>query len=149
MTFRKLPAGVQDILPSECRILNEIRGKLSALFEANGYEPVLSAAVDYYDTYSQIKSGLPEERMFKFTDGDGKLLVLRPDATLSISRIAATKLEKTRTRLYYFLDKWDAQDAAGGVSGPERQKKAGAAARAAAPASFFQLRGTTPSSVTR
>ena len=101
MTFRKLPAGVQDILPSECRILNEIRGKLSALFEANGYEPVLSAAVDYYDTYSQIKSGLPEERMFKFTDGDGKLLVLRPDATLSISRIAATKLERETARLYY------------------------------------------------
>lgn len=113
MTFRKLPAGVQDILPSECRILNEIRGKLSALFEANGYEPVLSAAVDYYDTYSQIKSGLPEERMFKFTDGDGKLLVLRPDATLSISRIAATKLERETARLYYFANKWDAQNAGG------------------------------------
>ncbi len=113
MTFRKLPAGVQDILPSECRILNEIRRKLSALFEANGYEPVLSAAVDYYDTYSQIKSGLPEERMFKFTDGDGKLLVLRPDATLSISRIAATKLERETARLYYFANKWDAQNAGG------------------------------------
>ena len=113
MTFRKLPAGVQDILPSECRILNEIRGKLSALFEANGYEPVLSAAVDYYDTYSQIRSGLPEERMFKFTDGDGKLLVLRPDATLSISRIAATKLERETARLYYFANKWDAQNAGG------------------------------------
>lgn len=113
MTFRKLPTGVQDILPSECRILNGIKEQLSVLFEQNGYEPVLSAAVDYYDTYSQIRSGLPEERMFKFTDGDGKLLVLRPDATLSISRIAATKLERERARLYYFANKWDAQNAGG------------------------------------
>ncbi len=113
MAFRKLPTGVQDILPSECRILNHIKEGLSVLFERNGYEPVLSAAVDYYDTYSQIKNALPEERMFKFTDGDGKLLVLRPDATLSISRIAATKLERGQARLYYFANKWDAQNAGG------------------------------------
>lgn len=113
MTFRKLPTGMQDILPSECRILNHVREALSALFECSGYEPVLSAAVDYYDTYSQIANALPEERMFKFTDGDGKLLVLRPDATLSISRIAATKLERGSARLCYFANKWDAQNAGG------------------------------------
>ena len=113
MTFRKLPTGMQDILPSECRILNHVREALSALFERSGYEPVLSAAVDYYDTYSQIANALPEERMFKFTDGDGKLLVLRPDATLSISRIAATKLERGSARLCYFANKWDAQNAGG------------------------------------
>ena len=113
MTFRKLPTGMQDILPPECRILNQIKERLAFLFEHSGYEPVLSAAVDYYDTYSQIESALPEERMFKFTDGDGKLLVLRPDATLSISRIAATKLGRERARLYYFADKWDAQNAGG------------------------------------
>ena len=112
MTFRKLPAGVQDILPAECRVLNAVKARLAAAFEENGYEPVLSAAVDYYDTYSQIKSALPEERMFKFTDGDGKLLVLRPDATLSISRIAATKLTGS-ARLCYFANKWDAQNAGG------------------------------------
>ena len=112
MAFRKLPAGVQDILPPECRILNEIRERLAQAFEQNGYDPVLSAAVDYYDTYAQTKNALPEERMFKFTDGDGKLLALRPDATLSISRIAATKLEG-RARLYYFANKWDAQNAGG------------------------------------
>ena len=113
MAYRKLPTGVQDILPSECRILNSVKEKLAALFERNGYDPVLSAAVDYYDTYSQIANALPEERMFKFTDGDGKLLVLRPDATLSISRIAATKLERLPARLCYFANKWDAQNAGG------------------------------------
>ena len=119
MTLKKLPTGVQDILPRECRVLSDVRARLARAFEARGYEPVLSAAVEYYDTYAGIRNALPQERMFKFTDSDGRLLVLRPDATLSISRIAATKLDKTRIRLYYFLDKWDAQDAAGGVKNRE------------------------------
>ena len=118
MTFRKLPTGVQDILPRECRILGEVRERLSRAFEARGYEPVISAAVDYYDTYSKITNALPQERMFKFTDQDGKLLVLRPDATLSISRIAATKLPDPNVRLSYFLNKWDAQNT-GGVKSRE------------------------------
>ena len=46
MNYYKLPAGVQDILPPECRILNEIRERLAQAFEQNGYDPVLSAAVD-------------------------------------------------------------------------------------------------------
>ena len=113
MTFRQLPTGVQDILPRECRALGEVREKLTRAFEARGYAPVLSAAVEYYDTYAGGVSAMPQERMFKFTDSDGRLLVLRPDATLSIARIAATKLENTKSRLYYFLDKWDAQNAGG------------------------------------
>lgn len=118
MTFRKLPAGVQDILPRECRVLADVRARLARRFEAEGYEPVLSAALDYYDTYAEIENALPQERMFKLTDSDGKLLVLRPDATLAISRIAATKLEEGSARLCYFANKWDAQNA-GGVKSRE------------------------------
>ena len=114
MTLKKLPTGVQDILPRECRVLMNVRERLTRAFEVRGYDPVLSAAVEYYDTYAGIRNALPQERMFKFTDSDGRLLVLRPDATLSISRIAATKLPEPRARLYYFLDKWDAQSAGGG-----------------------------------
>lgn len=118
MNLKKLPTGVQDILPRECRVLGDVRARLTRAFELNGYDPVLSAAVEYYDTYAGIRSALPQERMFKFTDSDGRLLVLRPDATLSISRIAATKLDAAHARLYYFLDKWDAQNA-GGVKSRE------------------------------
>ena len=114
MSIKNLPQGVQDILPQECRVLWDVRERLTRAFEARGYAPVLSAAVEYYDTYAGIRNALPQERMFKFTDSDGRLLVLRPDATLSISRIAATKLPEPRARLYYFLDKWDAQSTGGG-----------------------------------
>jgi len=118
MIYRKLPAGVQDILPGEFRILEGIRSRLAKKFERCGYRPVMSAALEYYDTYSQIKNSIPQERMFKLTDTDGKLLVLRPDMTLSIARIAATKLPSECMRLCYFADKWDLQSA-GGLSARE------------------------------
>ncbi len=118
MSFRKLPSGVQDILPRECRVLQGVQKKLAEMFERGGFEPVRSASLEYYDAYSKIKNAVAEERMFKSTDTDGKLLVLRPDATLAIARIAATKLTSPSARLYYFADKWDLQSA-GGISGRE------------------------------
>ncbi len=113
MTYRKLPAGVQDVLPRECRLLDDIKERLAHRFTVCGYQPVLSAALEYYDTYSEIRNAIPQERLFKLTDTDGKLLVLRPDMTLSISRIAATKLPDEQARLCYFADKWDLQNAGG------------------------------------
>ncbi len=111
MSYRKLPAGVQDILPRECRVLNHIKRRLADKFETCGFSPVQSAALDYYDHYADIRNAIPQERLFKMTDTDGKLLVLRPDTTLSISRIAATKLTEDAARLYYFSDKWDFRNA--------------------------------------
>ncbi len=118
MVFTKLPSGVRDILPRECRALAKIREHLARKFTAYGFEPVESATLEYFDTYSRIRNAVPEERMFKLSDKDGKLLVLRPDATLSISRIAATKLEVPKARLSYFTQKFDLQEA-GGISSRE------------------------------
>ncbi len=118
MIYRKLPTGVQDVLPSECEVLNEIRKKLQNKFAQADFRPVLSGAIEYYDTYSQIQNAIPQERMFKLTDTDGKLLVLRPDATLAIARIAATKLCASSARLCYFADKYDMQNV-GGISSRE------------------------------
>lgn len=118
MIYRKLPAGVQDVLPRECRILTDIKERLQKKFTVSGYRPVLSAALEYYDTYSKIRNAVPQEHLFKLSDTDGNLIVLRPDMTLSISRIAATKLGETRTRLCYFADKWDLKSA-GGITSRE------------------------------
>lgn len=118
MTYRNLPTGVQDLLPRECRILSDMKERLAKKFDLCGYQPVLSAALEYYDTYSQISNPIAQERMFKLTDKDGKLLVLRPDLTLAISRIAATKLQSSRARLCYFADKYDLENG-GGISSRE------------------------------
>ena len=114
----RLPAGVQDVLPRECSILTELKLKLERKFSLAGFSPVLSAGLEYYETFSGKENAVPEERMFKMTDTDGKLLVLRPDTTLSIARIAATKLNSDRARLSYFADKYDLENG-GGLSSRE------------------------------
>lgn len=114
----RLPAGVQDIYGAECAHLQRLRATLTRLFETGGYSPVRTATLEYYDTYARIGNAVPQERMFKLSDTDGKLLVLRPDVTLAISRLAATKLPAGGARLYYFADKWDLREA-GGIWGRE------------------------------
>ena len=109
MAIPKLPAGVQDVLPEESRCLDLIAERLRRKFDENGYESVASATLEYFSAYSEIRNALPEERLFKLTDHNGKLLVLRPDATLAISRIAATKLSQGQNRLCYFTSKFDLQ----------------------------------------
>ncbi len=118
MANSRLPAGVQDVLPRECSILTELKLKLEKKFSSAGFSPVLSAGLEYYETFSGKENAVPEERMFKMTDTDGKLLVLRPDTTLSIARIAATKLNSDRARLSYFADKYDLENG-GGLSSRE------------------------------
>ena len=36
MTLKKLPTGVQDILPRECRVLSDVRARLARAFVARG-----------------------------------------------------------------------------------------------------------------
>ena len=109
----RLPAGVQDVLPRECALLTGLKLKLERKFSASGYLPVLPAGLEYYETLTGSENAVSEEQMFKMTDTDGKLLVLRPDTTLSIARIAATKLGLDRARLSYFADKFDLQRGGG------------------------------------
>lgn len=113
MTYFKLPSGVQDLLPEECYNLNIIKRKLERKFTLAGCKFVSSAAIEYYDTFARIKNSIPQEKMFKMTDSDGKLLVLRPDMTLAAARIAATKLKNTNVKLCYVSDVWKFSAAAG------------------------------------
>lgn len=107
MAYFRLPSGVQDLLPEECYNLNILKEKLSGKFTAAGCRFISGAAIEYYDTFACIKNSVPQEVMFKMTDRDGKLLVLRPDMTLSAARIAATKLKEKNARLCYISDIWN------------------------------------------
>ncbi len=107
MAYFKVPSGVQDLLPEECYNLNLIKNKLESKFLSAGCKSVLSPAIEYYDTFASINNAIPQENMFKMTDRNGKLLVLRPDVTLAIARIAATKLKERNIKLSYVADVWN------------------------------------------
>ena len=107
MAYFRLPEGVRDILPDECERLDALEARLRGKFAAAGFRFVRSAGLEYYDTYAGIRSAVGQEKMFKLTDKDGRLIVLRPDMTLACARIAATKLSAESARLCYFTDVYD------------------------------------------
>lgn len=106
MAYFKLPSGVRDVLPDECRRLMGVKEKLKERFLQSGFEFVETAGLEYYDAYAGIKSPVAQTRLFKMTDYDGNLIVLRPDMTLACARIAAAKL-KSAARLCYFSEVYD------------------------------------------
>ena len=84
------PDGVQDILFEDCYLKRGIEAKLRELFRANAFREVETPTMEFYDAFSSDKA-MPQEAMFKFFDQQGRILVLRPDITIPIARVAATK----------------------------------------------------------
>ena len=107
MQYFKLPAGVRDVLPEESGALDKAEALLRKKFAEAGFRSVRTAGLEYYDTLTKIGSAVDQAQMFKMTDKDGNLIVLRPDMTLACARIAATKLCGDRERLCYFSDVYD------------------------------------------
>ncbi|MDR1998287.1 MAG: ATP phosphoribosyltransferase regulatory subunit, partial [Candidatus Margulisbacteria bacterium] len=78
----------------------------SGVLKTAGYVEIITPAFEEYETLS---AGLPEHLKavaYRFFDHTGKQLVLRPDITTQIARVAGTKLarQKGPLRLYYSGD---------------------------------------------
>ena len=84
-----LPEGVQDFLPEECRFKKAIEEKLRQEFLLNGYLEVETPSFEYYDVFSKGIGAYMQENMIKFFDLKGRIMVLRPDVTVPISRMVA------------------------------------------------------------
>lgn len=87
------PEGVKDYLPLECALKKKIEDSAAGVFSKYGYLPVTSPTFEYNDVFCGM-GGVKDNRVFKFLDKDGSLLVLRPDMTPAIARIAATAYSK-------------------------------------------------------
>ena len=88
------PDGVQDILFEECANKREIENITRQLFNNRGFREVEPPSIEFYDVFCGELGSIEQESMFKFFDQQGRILVLRPDITTSIARIASTKLDE-------------------------------------------------------
>ena len=97
------PEGVRDVLFDQCRAHREAQRRLTQLFACRGYREVVTPGLEYFDVFSLPGAAIPQQEMYKSTDGAGRLLVFRPDSTLPIARMAAARLQGHRLpiRLYY------------------------------------------------
>lgn len=97
----KLPQGIMDYLPDECFSKNALEDALIACYKDYGYKQIDTPILERYDLYNSGIAKMPLKKLFKVTDIDGDLLVLRPDMTMPISRIVCTKLPNDNYKLCY------------------------------------------------
>lgn len=97
------PEGTQDLLFEDCAIRRSIEEKLSAIFISKGYCEIITPGLEFFDVFNLNSRYFPQESMYKLSDNKGRLLVVRPDSTMPIARVAATRLRdvKLPLRLYY------------------------------------------------
>ena len=97
------PEGTRDRLFSECLERRQVQSALVELFRSRGYTEVITPEVEFYDLFVQSGNPIPQESMLKIIDRSGKIMVMRPDCTAPIARVAATKLKHLALpqRLYY------------------------------------------------
>ena len=97
------PEGTRDRLFAECRDRRSAQGALVDLFCRRGYSEVSTPEVEFYDLFLQSGNPIPQESMLKIIDRSGKIMVMRPDCTTPIARVATTKLKAVPLpqRLYY------------------------------------------------
>lgn len=105
MTLNRLitPEGTKDYLFEEAVTRKNIENKLRDSFEFRGYHEVITPALEFLDVVTISENGMTPEQMYKLVDSKGRLMALRPDSTIPIARLCATRLknEKLPLRLYY------------------------------------------------
>lgn len=97
------PEGTRDFLFAECSAMDDVCDKIENVFTTKGFKRVITPGIEFYDVFSMECSGIDQETMFKTTDNKGRLVVVRPDSTLPIARMVATRLKNSTlpVRLYY------------------------------------------------
>jgi len=83
--------GVQDILYEDCYLKRGLEQKLRSLFKSYGFFELETPTIEFYDVFASGEGTIPQEEMYKFFDQQGRILVLRPDITVPVARITATK----------------------------------------------------------
>ena len=102
--YKITPEGTRDLLFEESRALREVQGRLSGLFVSRGYREVFTPGLEYYDVFSIPGAAISQQEMYKATDNHGRLLVFRPDSTLPMARMAASRLQQEPRPLRLFYD---------------------------------------------
>ncbi|MCR4989856.1 MAG: ATP phosphoribosyltransferase regulatory subunit [Lachnospiraceae bacterium] len=97
------PEGVRDLYGEQYEKKKKVEDAVSCVLLNEGYKAVATPTLEYSDVFSSDIGTTPSKELYRFYDGDGNTLVLRPDFTPSIARCAAKYFmdEKDPLRLCY------------------------------------------------
>ncbi len=89
-TTTATPRGFRDVLPEEALWREQISSAVGACFAQAGYLPVETPLLEMSDLLQD--SDAASDVAFRLFDSDGALLMARPDVTLPVARMVATRL---------------------------------------------------------
>lgn len=97
------PEGTKDLLFDECLSRRAVENKFAEIFQLRGYSEVVTTGIEFYDVFNKGSRTIPQEQLYKLVDSKGRLLAMRPDSTIPIARLVATRLKDAEMplRLYY------------------------------------------------
>ena len=88
-----IPEGTRDLILEDCAIKKKLQRDIEGILDKWGYEEIVTPTIEFYQTFNTGFENLEEEDVYKFIDSNGKILVLRPDMTVPIARVIATKFK--------------------------------------------------------
>lgn len=97
------PEGTKDLLFEDCLARRHVEKMLTGVFSSRGFQEVVTPGLEFYDVFDPEVSGIGQEVMYKMSDRRGRLVVMRPDSTMPIARLTATRLQSRPKpiRLFY------------------------------------------------
>lgn len=84
------PQGFRDVLTEEASARERITRRVQDLLAQHGYDPIETPTLEYMGVMSE--GGRVPASPFKFFDAQGNLVTMRPDVTLQVARMCATRL---------------------------------------------------------
>jgi histidyl-tRNA synthetase len=92
----RLPKGLRDTPAEELRALERMLATIRAVYEAYGFEPLDTPAIEYTEALGKFlpDQDRPIEGVFSFQDEDEQWLSLRYDLTAPLARYVAESFER-------------------------------------------------------
>lgn len=88
------PEGTSDLLFRECVMRRFVEKAVSEVFFDRGYSEIITPGLEFFDVFNLNSRHFPQEDLYKLTDRKGRLIVLRPESTMPIARVVATRLKE-------------------------------------------------------
>lgn len=85
------PVGFRDIMGTEAQVRETLTSKVRVLLDGRGYRPIETPTLEVLDVMKA--GGHVPNSPFRFFDSYGDLLAMRPDVTMQVARMCATRVE--------------------------------------------------------
>jgi histidyl-tRNA synthetase len=105
----QLPKGFRDFLPERMRIRKRLIAKMTEIFERFGFEPLDTPCLEYAETLLGKYGEEGDRLIYKFKDRGERMVALRYDLTIPLSRVVAMHPEIIKPfKRYHIAPVWRA-----------------------------------------